>query len=1150
MKLDKLKPLFVNIRKFLEKSSSFKIYTLVGLSLFFLAVVVSSWFVRHQSQDLASQAAKNKKDFVLEVEASPLVDGRVPIDSITRLTFTIKNENKVLVAGDKYCIEFPVNRKGVIDAKRRALWSLPQLDQSDQPGYINLQQTAGLNWKQTVVSSGLVDNGYCLTLDSPELPLGSVIKIVYTGYSQRLVRPVRFKARYVPKVGNGQAENFLAANVLTFKPGRLHTFNVKLPMNIEPLSEFSLEVAALDEFGNRKDNFIGSVELKPSVKIFGLPDKIEFKKEDRGYKQIAGLKVDQVGFLEVEVKDKASEVYKRSNYAYVQSGGLKRFIGDTQFHTGYGMPDPFLKMAGDHMGNYSFGDVSLGDYAYTYAKKTSLLDFVVHSEHVSNGLANGGYVIDDPNYDLGYSYKLNNQLADKQYSPGRFTTFYGYEWGGGVHYGGGHHIVVIYNKIDNIYKASYSLFDFACNLAKNPNCVHRKECTPENRCYATRPDLVKALEKDGAEFIMIPHTMNWTNLDKLPDYDSGLRIHPIWDNFNQAHLPIGEIYSYHNDREKTANFNQALKNEVSPYDADSEGWSYRLAWYMGHKIGVIGSTDNHYGTPGLDNISDKTEDDGGLAVVLAQSNTRESIWSAINRRRVYGTSGPRIYLDFTADNHAMGSYYQTDKPPRFRLVVGGTEPLVKVQLWKLSRFKQLPKQLFLPQSTSQLTVMSPVEQHLSEEETYFVGDDSQTLSSDDEATSRDLGVTEVEEDSDSAFDDGPYELVAEFTDFQNQGYTLETELLDTNFSRDSMYYVRVVQVANHEVPEPHGEEVAWSSPIWIDYGSLKGDNLRPYVSERKFQSLVKELLPKNDYQVVFRDLDGVPSPGGGIKLIEISLESSTCEPNTKCVPKGEVLELKFDSDKTAATYAVEKGELVLKSKKNQLPSLTSSTTTSETGELLLKDDQGQVLAEIDKDKANFVLIDAVPNLKNPFETLVFNFSIKPRNESIKDKFIWFRVLDNFGSRSNWHSMALKDISYSLPGTTETPTLTPTIIQEAKCVLPTAPVSLLGQDFESEVVFRWDVGSCDDAIGQNKAYVWWQVIDTSTDSRERVASSWSPAGSNIDDNLVTVDCSNRSGHILRMDAFVSEVGKGFMSYPELQDRETRLKIVRSVKATCR
>jgi len=83
------------------------------------------------------------------------------------------------------------------------------------------------------------------------------------------------------------------------------------------------------------------------------------------------------------------------------------------------------------------------------------------------------------------------------------------------------------------------------------------------------------------------------------------------------------------------------------------------------KLGLIGSTDTHLGTPGMVDEDDfvghaagtvtrrvvvpaipdfPSFNPGGLAVLWAEENSRESLFAAMRRREVYGTSGPRIIL--------------------------------------------------------------------------------------------------------------------------------------------------------------------------------------------------------------------------------------------------------------------------------------------------------------------------------------------------------------------------------------------------------------------------------------------------------------------------------------------------------------------------
>ena len=74
----------------------------------------------------------------------------------------------------------------------------------------------------------------------------------------------------------------------------------------------------------------------------------------------------------------------------------------------------------------------------------------------------------------------------------------------------------------------------------------------------------------------------------------------------------------------------------------------------GVKVGFVGGGDVHERVPGLN---------GGLAGIWAESNTRESLFHALQNRRVFATSGLRPYLSFRIFDAFMGGTTHTPDRP-------------------------------------------------------------------------------------------------------------------------------------------------------------------------------------------------------------------------------------------------------------------------------------------------------------------------------------------------------------------------------------------------------------------------------------------------------------------------------------------------------
>ncbi|TFB10120.1 DUF3604 domain-containing protein [Candidatus Marinimicrobia bacterium MT.SAG.3] len=167
--------------------------------------------------------------------------------------------------------------------------------------------------------------------------------------------------------------------------------------------------------------------------------------------------------------------------------------------------------------------------------------------------------------------------------------------------------------------------------------------------YPTAIDLWNAL--DGKPALTIPHHVAWE------------RRKVDWTRRNDQYQRVVEIFSQHGANEY---YNNPLDHTKEKDRA--EGHYVRDALAMGHKLGILASSDGHFGYPGngwmigptsLDSTSRAT----GLVGIYSKKLTRKAIFDAIVSRRVYGSTDHRTILSFKVNGEWMGSEIQSKEPP-------------------------------------------------------------------------------------------------------------------------------------------------------------------------------------------------------------------------------------------------------------------------------------------------------------------------------------------------------------------------------------------------------------------------------------------------------------------------------------------------------
>jgi len=291
------------------------------------------------------------------------------------------------------------------------------------------------------------------------------------------------------------------------------------------------------------------------------------------------------------------------------------------------------------------------DLFYEYARDKARLDFAALTDH--------DFQLSDEDW------KLVRKKAWEWYSPGRFVTFSAYEW---TSYAYGHR---------NVY--------FLGDEAPIFRCVDYGDSPYRERGWSPR-ELWEALRKAGVRAITVPHhpslaqfPVDWSFYD--PGFDRLVEVASIWGVFEY----YGNPYACPNS-----------DNPPRYFVADALARGYRL--------GLVGGGDTHDCMPGgafrsvivknfggcwVNPLSGGHVNyfvynalGGGLAGVYARELTREAVFEALYRRRVYAVIGARLRLEFSVDGLLMGEegVVEEGHQPVVRVSVEGEDLIDRVEV--------------------------------------------------------------------------------------------------------------------------------------------------------------------------------------------------------------------------------------------------------------------------------------------------------------------------------------------------------------------------------------------------------------------------------------------------------------------------------------
>ncbi|MBW2108278.1 MAG: DUF3604 domain-containing protein [Deltaproteobacteria bacterium] len=434
---------------------------------------------------------------------------------------------------------------------------------------------------------------------------------------------------------------------------------VFLPADIVKNEPVDVSVIAIDRYGNRCTSFEGNVSFswEPTQRrVHEMPDEYVFtggeaydENKDHGVHVFNGVYCEDEGFLRIVATVNGVSYYSNPCYVHDKEPKYRIYFGDLHFHSNADVDSGGF---GDHRGEYV-----TPDECYRYAAEMMRLDFLALSDHdhafSDVGDPQGGPGAVQPAWENDkaiWTGRVEPELSSKFPD---LVCFYAYEWTNNKNSGGnpspGHRVV----------------------LYKNPDgqCFFSKLKSEE--IWEELEDLFGKLDaQEISDVLVIPHVMS----SEYRPWISSLEP----SDGEKRYQKIGEIYSHKND-----GCLRAFEGTETKWSA-LERHTYRYAWANGYKMGVIGSTDNHLGQPGIGKWTEDIAHAGGLAAVLAkQGNRRDKIWGALQNRRTYATSGEKIYLRFSINDNPMGKKLFGETNLNISVKVAALSNITKVRIYKM-----------------------------------------------------------------------------------------------------------------------------------------------------------------------------------------------------------------------------------------------------------------------------------------------------------------------------------------------------------------------------------------------------------------------------------------------------------------------------------
>lgn len=398
------------------------------------------------------------------------------------------------------------------------------------------------------------------------------------------------------------------APIIEIIPAEFKQLTIIAPSTIIPKKTFRILIRAEDQFHNLVSQSLTSVSLW-LVDSAGKEIPIEGQ----------ALESSTAGIIKTDGFDiKLPGIYRIKGEIDEKSFLSNPIFCDDRFKT--------INLYWGYIhGHTSKSDGVIGVHDYFRNLRKAGLDFGTSTEH------------DHQWETTAADFQEIKLLVGRSSKPGEFMSLFGYEYG--TWYSGYGDICTYYLDDD------IPLFRSDVNK------------------YNSTPKLIKNLKEYAGKVMMVAH-----HTALRPGYRD-------WNYFNNDLERLVEIYSTWGNQEYSFKEGNPLPPRYKffaqgPY-AKKRGpilekphCFVQDALAKGYKLGFTAGGDDHYGVYPSGMMD---PDDGlyptGIMAVWAPALTKEALWNALYNRHCYGSTGPRIIVEFSLDGHVMGAIVSLSERP-------------------------------------------------------------------------------------------------------------------------------------------------------------------------------------------------------------------------------------------------------------------------------------------------------------------------------------------------------------------------------------------------------------------------------------------------------------------------------------------------------